>query len=385
MLAAPTGFVLSNHLEVASLHERSYGWLRICGGLPYSSVSQKANKIASGNSVRLPKEGQDTESATAGSGSQIALARLMKNLQSLIASALLLTTACVDADGDEFAWDEEAASDEGKADSSVRFTRLGAATPEEVAANFDKRVGSQLEGCFEAYKNTFDADATSLTAAVAAKFVSISGSSNGRHCRSWSELEDIVEGLLEQENTSSITVADALPMIPSWATSKMKVDDDGFAVLDPSRSTFWQDVSDTEDANAMARMEKPTGIDPAELRAQWDKVQQSTTLDRDFLNPVTFPERALEGRSLFRSLRAAFPLRSTSLVKSGRKAITEFGEASEGPESDPAFGPVATMLRKTSIRKRFYFAGGGENWSTNVLIVIDEHNQAWGLKMGYSE
>ena len=29
--------------------------------------------------------------------------------------------------------------------------------------------------------------------------------------------------------------------------------------------------------------------------------------------------------------------------------------------------------------------GGGEDWSRNVLIVMDEKNQLWGFMMGYSE
>jgi len=308
----------------------------------------------------------------------------MNYTKALVATALVMTSACVSAEDDEFAWDEEAASYEGKADSHVQFTRLAAASPEEVAAAFDQRVGAQLEGCFDAYKRMFDADATELTNEIAAKFLNVSTQTEGRHCRSWSELADTVNGLLAQEDASSISVDDALPLIPQWAASQMKVGSDG-VVFDESRSTFWQDLSDTEDANAMARMKKPRGIDPAELRVQWDKVRQDTTLDRDFHNPVTFSDGALEGRSLFRSLRAAFPLRSTRLVSTGQNAIRDFGEAQEGPEGDPEFTPVASLLRKTSIRKRFYFSGGGEGWSTNMLIVIDQHNQVWGLRMGYSE
>jgi hypothetical protein len=58
--------------------------------------------------------------------------------------------------------------------------------------------------------------------------------------------------------------------------------------------------------------------------------------------------------------------------------------ASEGPNNDPAFAPIRTALRKSSIKKRFYFAYSGM-WSSNVLIVIDQHGQAWGMQMGYSE
>ena len=78
-------------------------------------------------------------------------------------------------------------------------------------------------------------------------------------------------------------------------------------------------------------------------------------------------------------------LRGLSLVSSGYHAISDFASAYEGPESDPDFAPIATALRKRSIKKRFYFAGGGDEWTSNVLIVVDEHGQAWGMQMGYSE
>jgi len=77
-------------------------------------------------------------------------------------------------------------------------------------------------------------------------------------------------------------------------------------------------------------------------------------------------------------------LRGLSLVSSGYHAISDFASAYEGPESDPDFAPIATALRKRSIKKRFYFARQGD-WSSNVLIVVDQYGQAWGMQMGYSE
>jgi hypothetical protein len=69
----------------------------------------------------------------------------------------------------------------------------------------------------------------------------------------------------------------------------------------------------------------------------------------------------------------------------GNAAIDDFGAAQEGPGGSAKFGPLAKILKSHGIKKRWYFHFEGENWSRNVLLVLDDQAQMWGFMMGYSE
>lgn len=297
--------------------------------------------------------------------------------------ALTAASGCAASDHD---LDTEAADAlaDGKADA-ITFTRLERATPTQVSSSFKLVRGADLTTCFEGYKSTFDPTATKLSRAVAERFIDVSTRSNGAACADWFDLGEIVDGVLELKGLVEASPATVIDAMPAWAKPQLTAASvGGYVDVEKAPLLFYGDIQRVQDANAMARELDPTGIDLAQLRMQWAGVRDETTLDRAYLNPVTFRVGALEGAELFRSLRAAFPLRGLSLEATGYDAIDAFAAAHEGPDGDAAFKAIATALRKGSIKKRFYFARTGA-WSSNVLLVIDEHGQAWGMQMGYSE
>ena len=79
-------------------------------------------------------------------------------------------------------------------------------------------------------------------------------------------------------------------------------------------------------------------------------------------------------------------MRQLAVKDTDASTLDDFAAADEGPNGSVKFKPIQTSLKHSyGIKKRWYLTGGGEDWSRNVLIVMDEKNQLWGFMMGYSE
>jgi len=309
----------------------------------------------------------------------------MRTFSLLAISTLTALSACADSDAELFELDDEAATLDGKADGVPGITRLERATPTEVTAAFKAKRSGELTECFAAYQQHIDASATRLTKDVANKFITVAIQTNDGACDDWSTLSDLVEGVLDTNGLTDATPTQLISKITGWAKPQLvAATTDGYVDAGKAPLLFYSDLMAVREANAREREVNPTGVDLAAIRTAWDDVRDETTLDRAYLNPVTFPAGVLDGNQAFKYLRAAFPLETLTLQSTGYSAISDFAAADEGPEGDVAFKPIATALRKLSIKKRFYFARQGD-WSSNVLIVVDQHGQAWGMQMGYSE
>lgn len=307
----------------------------------------------------------------------------------LLACASLLFAACADSDAELFELDDEAAQNEGKADGALSFTRLERATPAEVATTATAYWKSELARCFAGYKERIDASAVKITPAILERFSDVDTSAERTYwsgpCREHYDLEQIAGGVLEASSMAEASVTQIANRLPAWIEPQLEVAVVAGFVEDKNLPILWySDLARTREANARAREKNPTGVSLAAIRTAWDDVRDETTLDRAYLNPVTFPAGALDGSDVFKYLRKAFPLRTLTLQSTGYAAVDDFASAGEGPEDDPAFKPIQTALKKSSIKKRFYFARNG-SWSSNVLIVVDNKGQAWGMQMGYSE
>ncbi|MFN0252402.1 MAG: hypothetical protein ACKV2T_36335 [Kofleriaceae bacterium] len=303
--------------------------------------------------------------------------------------ASLLLAACADSDAELFELDDEAAETEGKADGLGSITRLERATPAEVTAGATRYWKGELGRCFAGYKARIDASAVKITKEIADRFGEVDTSTESSSwtgpCRESYDLEQIVIGVLDANAMMEASVTQIANRMPAWIEPQLADAIVGGYVEAKDLPTMWYgDLQRVQNENARARENNPTGVNLAEIRAAWDEVRDETTLDREYLNPVTFPAGALEGTDVFRYLRRAFPLRTLTLQSTGYTAVDDFASADEGPEGDPAFQPIGRALKKNSIKKRFYFARQGE-WSSNVLIVVDNKGQAWGMQMGYSE
>jgi hypothetical protein len=175
--------------------------------------------------------------------------------------------------------------------------------------------------------------------------------------------------------------------MPAWTLEQLEpATVSGYVQDDNLPSLFSSTVGEVRTANAIAREQDPTGIDLQGIRTDWAELASESSLDSAYLNPVVFGAEVLESDEIFAALRAHFPIQYLSVSSTGRAAVDAFWNAGDGPEGDEAFADIATKFKLSSIRKRFYFSGSmGSSWTSNVLIVVDEHNQAYGLQMGYSE
>ncbi len=309
----------------------------------------------------------------------------MRTLSLLAISTLATLSGCADSDAELFELDDEAATMDGKADGLPGITRLERATPTEVTAAFKAKRSTELTECFTAYQQRIDATATRLSKNVASQFITVAIQTTDGACDDWSTLSDLVGGVLDTNGLTDATPTQLISKITGWVKPQLTAaTTDGYVEAEKAPLLFYSDIMAVRDANARALEVNPTGVSLTAIRTAWDDVRDETTLDRAYLNPVKFPAGALDGTQAFKYLRAAFPLKTLTLQSTGYAAISDFAAANEGPEGDPAFKPIATALKKSSITKRFYFARQGD-WSSNVLIVVDNKGQAWGMQMGYSE
>lgn len=302
----------------------------------------------------------------------------------------VLACACVTDADDLYEADAIAAQDadqnteDGKADAASAKARLDRSTPAEVTATFAASFSRDLDACVAAYRSRIDQNMSSITATVANKFTSLANAG----CRDGFDVAEVSKALLNTLGQSSASSAEMKVSVNAWALPLLRASTiNGFVSVEKATLTFYDAVITTQTANAMAREQDPAGMQLRAIRAAWDEVTENSNFDNAYLNPVQLTQAQVTGSSatLFRTLRKHFPLRAAALVESGTSAPRTFHLASEGPANSPTFAPIETALAKTSIKKRFYFAGGGRSWSTNVLIVIDQHNQAWGFQMGYTE
>jgi hypothetical protein len=210
-------------------------------------------------------------------------------------------------------------------------------------------------------------------------------------CRDAYDLNEIIKTILDRKGKDSARLVTMIRWFKEQALIDLanNVDSEGFFKPNSNyKLLYFGAIERAHDLKAEENFREPANLTYQFLRSNWARVRESTNLDRGFYNPVQLDSAVLEEDELFDQLRKSFELEKLGFVSAGLKAVDEFWQAHEGPEGDPAFAPLAQALKGQGILKRFYFSGGEERpfpWSRNVLIVIDEHHQAWGFYMGYSE
>lgn len=203
-----------------------------------------------------------------------------------------------------------------------------------------------------------------------------------------SNLEEALRHFLEWAGQSRAQVETIKNKSKAWAQEVFgRSVKDGYVLYDFDKirdGLLLRNLEKIQERNALRDFRAPAGINLPRLIKQWWTVREDVSLDSEVLYPVAFSKEPS-----LNDLRKAFSLRGASLASTKWKAVDDFAAAYEGPEGDENFKPIAKALKSSGIRQRFYFSGGGEGrggqWSTNILLVVDEHNQAWGFQMGYSE
>jgi hypothetical protein len=275
-------------------------------------------------------------------------------------------------------------------------------TPKDVAAIWVPYMSKQLDNCFNQYKKEINKDAKLITLKVAKEFISnypYNGESIDGYCYAKYDLENVIIQIFKEQKRE-----EALPeVIKEWMKSYSLVElnkctINGIVTFDSTTrveenekrcrySLFYDQIEEARKQNALARAINSEGTSYKWLMDQWKSVGKSN-LDKDFFNPILIDPKILDKKELFNCMRKNFYLNRLSYISNGDKAIDDFWNSHEGPEGDEDFLPIINVLKTKSFKKYFYFSGvsyGNDGWSSNVLIVVDQHNQMFGFQMGYSE
>jgi hypothetical protein len=288
----------------------------------------------------------------------------------MLKRALLLSLSLLAFTGCAAPAEEETASDESEL-RGTKFTRLDRATADQVADTFKATFDRQLAECLAAHP--------SITTITKNNISTLTSIGNVHYI----DLGDALEKMLEDKGQQSARVTTLKSYARTWALAKLAphVKDGKVAFEGVDPLAIYEAVRDTEEALSIANAEKPRGIDLAALRAQWREVEGENNLDSDFLRPVK-----VDREPSLTEIKKHFGYGRLSMQSFGWDAVDEFAGSHEGPAGSAKFKPIQNALKHSiGIKKRWYFTGGGEEWSRNVLVVMDEKNQLWGFMMGYPE
>jgi len=286
--------------------------------------------------------------------------------------SIVMTMTCIAALATSGCASEEAEPATPSESAVVAVERLDRVTPAEVAAAFDAQIGDQLQRCVDR------SEAPTVDRANLNAFYRPGSDSF------W-DVKELVELMFVEQGVDSLPVAGLRASVVPVVTTFLgkAVDADGFYVPthDGSLLFYLADLRAREQ-KAIAQSKAPGGRSLGDVREMWKKVEATGgTLDSAWLNPVKVSgEPSIT--EVKKTMRVPF---AASMTAWGFEAVDGFHGAGEGPDGTPVFEPLGTFLRSNAIKKRWLFQGGGDKWSTNVLVVLDEHDQLWGMQMGYSE
>jgi hypothetical protein len=195
------------------------------------------------------------------------------------------------------------------------------------------------------------------------------------------DMAGAIEAMMDSLQKDALTLDELRAAVPDWAPTVVQVDDQEHAIWDAADPLIvYTAIGESNERNAFARAEDPTGMSLAELREKWAVVESENNLDSSFVLPVLVSQEPTL-TEIRKNLHGPW----AEIVAYGADAIDAFHGADEGPGGSESFVPIVEALKRTSIKKRWYFYSAGENWSRNTLVVLDEHSQMWGFSMGYSE
>jgi hypothetical protein len=255
---------------------------------------------------------------------------------------------------------------------ATKFTRLDLASQDQVLDTLSTTFNADLATCLAAHP-----EIDVVTKDNALRLTQIANVS-------YMDLHEAIEGILESNKLDSASSSKLKSLVRAWGKAQLAPHTaDGIVTYDTVDSlAIYSAVRSTEEKLSIERAANPTGANIGKLREQWRKVEGLRNLDSAFLRPVKVDHEPAIGE-IKRHFKFPFP---TELVSGAWQAVDDMAAADEGPNGAAEFTPIANTLKHASgITKRWYFTGGGEDWSTNILVVLDDKNQLWGFSMGYSE
>lgn len=266
--------------------------------------------------------------------------------------------------------DDTALTDSALISGEVHLDRV---TPAEVAATFAADLREPLSACIRGNPGIVNVDASNLAAFYRPGIELF-----------W-DVKVALDGMLSEPGVTSVPVATLDVEVGAWATRAMSAHADAEGFYAPRADAplaFYAAETKTREAKSLSVAAAPGGKPMSEIRDMWREVQLVRRgLDSSWLTPVKITGSPSVG-DLRRVMRLPYAGRYAGW---GHGAVDQFGAAREGPAAIPAFEALAALLHSSAIKKRWYFQGESAHWSSNVLIVLDQHDQLWGLQMGYSE
>lgn len=289
----------------------------------------------------------------------------------LAASLILGLGLAIGGCGDQSPAAEDVAASES---FLVTQTRLDRVTPQEIASLYASWLVPDVARCVAGHP-----EMTAIDKSHVEGFYRVGVSSY------WN-VRDFVSALLDENGNQPIAVGDLAGMIEPWAIAQLSrsVDADGFYERPVNGGLrFYSAEYAAREEKALVLAKSPGGTSLREVREMWREVEREQgNLDSAWLSPVQLSSDLPSIGDVRRAMRIPFEVRYVSW---GTTAIAEFHESGEGPDESALFDPIADLLRGSSIKKRWFFEGGGDEWSAHYLVVLDEHLQLWGFMMGYSE
>jgi hypothetical protein len=287
----------------------------------------------------------------------------MKTLAAFLALAMVASGCAATAENDAASSSEEALTS---------ITALDRVTPNEVAKVFADQQKDSLAK-FRAYH-------PSITVVDGSNVDQLSDL--GPSLFSY-DLQETVEGLLAVR--ASIPVGELAGLIEPWAQAKLAPYANAQGLFESPEEgllLFYYAEVGAREAKANSLAKTPGGKSLGAIRAEWAEVESDRgNLDSAYLRPVVASGEPTLGQ-IKKTFHVPFQAEFTAW---GNNAVDQFAAAEEGPNNLPSFDGLKSFLKSNAVQKRWLFQHTDSNWSTNVLIVLDDQNQLWGFQMGYSK
>lgn len=159
--------------------------------------------------------------------------------------------------------------------------------------------------------------------------------------------------------------------------------------LDKEKCSFREELKEAlakaRAKNALERVKNPNGINIKELVEDWKRIEgELGGLDYHFIFPIVLSlEPTLD------AIREMFNLAAFNFVSSDKKSIKSFFNEIASYYDGSPFESIVRALNRPSIKGAYYFSQTfavekSFTLTTYSLLILDEHNQMFGLEVRVS-
>jgi hypothetical protein len=251
---------------------------------------------------------------------------------------------------------------EGRAEAGAAFTRLDTATPSDVTKIYQAIFNRELDQAFACHPEITAVSRATLNALT--------------ECEPtvYADLRATLSTLLGDMGMDSATSDQLKGRATTWVQTRLSSIIDSKGDVDPSQipqGYLSTALRISREQNAFLRARQPDGINLQALSRLWDGVRFGQNSFAGFI----YPASADREPSVADITRQFTP--KGEFLSEGLQAIDDFARAAA--HDSPNFEQVAEILRKPSIKKRYFFADSTNNTGAASLFLVDQFNQVYGL------